>query len=159
MALKRASGKVEVLEVEGSFIYAIKPDKAAWDEYTDSLFQRGTDGEVTVKNSEGIKSLYRICVLKIENVEVEKDGQIVSIPVLTNKSEIVDFLSHISDVAAGRKIDGWLMGLGDLSKEEAKNSNGGQDASNLSLSPPNSSTASPASPPASKTQPEGETVS
>jgi len=159
MALKRATGKVEVLEVEGSYIYAIKPDKAAWDEYTDSLFQRDEKGEITVRNSEGIKSLYRLCVLKIENVEVEKDGKTVSVPVLTDKKEIVDFLSHITDVGAGRKIDGWLMGLGDLTKDETKNSNGGPDANSSSPSLPSPSTVSAVSPPESKTTPVDEIAS
>jgi hypothetical protein len=141
MALKRLSGKVEILDLEGSQIYAIKPDKSTWDEYMDSTYSTGPDGQVKVNTTNGIRRLYTLCVKKVTNVEVEEEGVMRLVPEITETGKIVDFLSHISDPVAGKKIDGWLLGLGDLSKAEAKNSNGELDASSQSPSPLTPTTA------------------
>jgi hypothetical protein len=123
--LKKAIGKVEVLEVDGSQIYAIRPDKSTWDNYTDELFDRDKDGNLKTKSGRAIKEIYRTCVKRITNVQVEG----LETAEITDPNKIVEFLSHIDDVKAGQKIDGWLLGLGDLTKEESKNSDGEQSAS------------------------------
>jgi hypothetical protein len=125
MALKKASNRVEVFDLEGTKIHAVKPDKSAWDEYTDSLFDR-TGGELKVKTGEGMKTLYRACIKKIEDAEI--DGALV---VLADSDKIVDFLSHLEDIESARKLDSWLMGLGELTPAESKNS-GGEPAVSLS---------------------------
>lgn len=117
MGLRRITGKIDVLTINGSEIHALKPDKAIWDEYTDELFVRDEEGELVIKSSRGLKSLYRACVKKITNVEV--DGKEVA--ELTNPDEIVEFLTHLADLDAGRTIDSWLLGLGKLEAKEVKN--------------------------------------
>lgn len=115
--LKRASNKVQTLDIDGTKIHATMPDKATWDEYTDNLFDRDKDGNLKTRSGRAIKEIYALCVKKIENVEI--DG--VLVPELTDSRKIVEFLSHIDDVKAGQKIDGWLLGLGELTKDESKN--------------------------------------
>lgn len=123
--LKRASNKVNILEIDGSEIHAVMPDKSVWDEYTDNLFDRDKDGNLKTRSGRAIKDIYSLCVKKLTNVEVE--GKLVA--EITDSKQIVEFLSHIDDVKLGQKIDGWLLGLGDLTKEESKNLPGAQAAS------------------------------
>ena len=123
MSLKKASNRVEIYDVKGTKIHATKPDKSAWDEYTDSLFDR-TGGEMKVRSGEGMKTLYRSCIKKIEGAEV--DGVEVT---LTDPDKIVDFLSHLEDLESARQIDAWLLGLGELTPAEVKNSVGEPDVS------------------------------
>jgi hypothetical protein len=115
--LKKASKTVEVFELDGSKIYAVRPDKAAYDEYTDKLFDRTEGGELIIKTGRAIEELYRACVKKLENVEI--DGELKA--EVTDGEAIVSFLRHLGDPSAGRKIDNWLLGLSELTKAEAKN--------------------------------------
>jgi hypothetical protein len=81
-----------------------------------------------------------LCVKKLEGVEVENVDGTVSVRDITDANEIVDFLCHVSTISEGKELDAWLMGLGELTPSETKNSNGGPDAKVLSLSLPNSTT-------------------
>lgn len=119
--LKKVSNQVEVLTIDGTEIHAVRPSKSKWDEYVDDLFVRDKDGELQTKSARGIKTLYRACVKKIVNVEVERNGTVASGVTLVDPDEIVDFLTGITDLKAGREIDAWLLGLGELTKEETKN--------------------------------------
>ena len=123
--LKKSLGKVEILTIDESEIHAVRPDKSVWDSYTDELFDRDKDGNLKTKSGRAIKEIYRTCVKKLVNVEI--DG--IQTAELTDPDKIVAFLVHLDDVKAGQKIDGWLLGLGDLTKDESKNSDGVQSAS------------------------------
>jgi hypothetical protein len=120
--LKKASGKIEVLTIDGSEIHAVRPNKAVWDDYTDELFERGEDGELRAKSGRAISTLYSNCVKKLANVIVGVDeaGKDV-LGTLTNTDDIVAFLKALESADAGRKIDAWLLGLGDLIGPELKN--------------------------------------
>lgn len=117
--LKKVDRKLEVLEIDGTKIHALKPNKASWDRYADAIFSK-EKGTIN-KSSAGWEVLYRECIRKIENVEVEKDGVMVPVAEITAPDEIVSFVLGLTDLEAGRKIDMWLLGLGDLVKEEVKN--------------------------------------
>lgn len=121
MPIRTASRKVEIFEIDGSEIHAIKPDKSAWDEYTDAFVSRGDDGEAVFKNSRGLRALYKACIKKLVNVEVIDEQGNASVKDITDPEEIVDFISHISDISIGQKIDNWLLGLGELTAKETKN--------------------------------------
>jgi hypothetical protein len=125
MAIRRVSRKVEFLEIDGSEVHAVKPDKSAWDEYSDALFARdATSGEIALKNSRGLRALYRTCIRLLKNVEVqEADGSFV-LKSISDPDEIEDFIMHITDRDTSIKIDSWLLGLGEMTKDESKNSNG-----------------------------------
>ena len=118
MALKKASKTVVAYDLKGTIIHAVRPDKSVWDEYTDNLFERSGQ-DIKIQTGAGMKVLYKACIKKIENAEI--DG--VSIT-LDNSDQIVDFLSHLEDLEAARKLDAWLQGLGELTPFEVKNSNG-----------------------------------
>jgi len=122
MPLKKASGKVEVFHIDGSEVHAVRPNKAAWDEYSDQLFDRDKNGELQVKSGRAISTLYRQCVRKLANVEVGVDekGEVI-LGGITNPDEIVAFLKGLENAEAGRQIDAWLLGMAELSKGEAKN--------------------------------------
>ena len=125
--LKRASNKVEILEVGETKLHAVRPDKSAWDEYADALFDRAAKDN-KFKSGIAIQVLYRNCIKKIEGAAVEENG-VEKVVDITSPDEIVDFLIHLGDAEAGRNIDAWLLGLGELTKVEAKNSNGEQPVS------------------------------
>lgn len=123
MALKKVSSKVQVFEIDGSKIHAIRPRKEHWDEYADELFVRNEKtGEYEIKSSKGIHQLYRVCLKKLENVDIEEDdGTVTHKDEITNLEEILDFMRGLGDQEAGREIDSWLLGLGDLTEKERKN--------------------------------------
>jgi hypothetical protein len=121
MPIRKANRRVEVLEIDGSEVHAIKPDKSAWDEYTDAFVERGDDGEAVFKNSRGLRALYRACIKLLKNVETIDEAGVASVKDISDPDEIVDFISHLSDISVGQKIDNWLLGLGELSAKEAKN--------------------------------------
>jgi len=123
MALKRVSNKVEVFTIDGTEIHAVKPNKAVWDEYVDELFVR-EGKELVTKSAKGLKALYRLCVKKIVNIDYEVDGKINEGATVTDSDTIVDILANLNDADAGRKIDSWLLGLGELTAPEVKNSVG-----------------------------------
>ena len=127
MALKKVSRKVEVLEIDGTKFHAERPNKATWDEYGDALFERDSEtGELKIKSGRGLKALYVSCIKKIENVDIEQpDGTMKHVDALTDADEIVSFIQGLTDLDAGRQIDAWLIGLGELTKAEQKNSRGG----------------------------------
>lgn len=146
MPIRRVDRKVEILEIDGSKIHAIKPDKSAWDEYTDALFARdATSGEIALKNSRGLRALYRACIKKLENVEIADENGNFSVTNVTEPDEIEDFIMHITDRDVSVKIDNWILGLGELNKDETKNLSGGPSASQGSQSPPETTTVQPAS--------------
>lgn len=120
MPLKKASNKIQVLELDGSQVHLRVPRKSDWDEYADGLFEK--TGEVTTANSSrAIKRLYRSCIVKLANVEDENG---VVIPEITDPDKIVEFIAGLEGIESGRKIDAFLLGLGELDKEEEKNSSG-----------------------------------
>ena len=123
MALKKVSSRIQVLELEGSKIHAIRPRKEHWDEYADELFVRDPEtGEFEVKSSKGIRQLYKICIRKLENVDVEEDdGTLTHYDELTDSEQIINFILGLGDADAGRTIDNWLLGLGELTAKERKN--------------------------------------
>lgn len=126
--LKKVARKVEVLDVDGSKFHAERPNKATWDEYGDALFDRDPEtGELKIKSGRGLKALYTGCIKKIEDVEIEDvDGTIKKVDAITDPEEIASFILGLTDLEAGRKIDSWLLGLGELTKSEQKNSRGEQ---------------------------------
>lgn len=115
--LRRADGRVKVLSIDGSEIHAVMPDASVWAEYTDNLFDRDKDGNLKTKSGPAIEKVYALCVKKITNVLVE--GKEVA--EVTDTKQIVDFLRHLDDIKLSQKIDSWLLNLGDLTKDEAKN--------------------------------------
>lgn len=118
MALKKASNKIEVLEISGSEVHAVKPDKSTFDDYRDKLFQIGDDGKIKrERGSVAIKELYKLCVKKLVKVTLD-DGTIGDIE---NSDQIVEFLAHLEGASEGTAIDSWLLGLAELTKAEAKN--------------------------------------
>ena len=123
MALKKVNSRVQVLDLEGSKIHALRPRKEHWDEYADELFVRDPKtGEFEVKSSKGIRQLYRICVKKLENVDIEEDdGTLTHFDEITDPEKIISFILGLGDADAGRKIDNWLLGLGELTANERKN--------------------------------------
>lgn len=135
--LKRASNKIQELKVdEETSLFAVMPDKSVWDSYTDGLFDRDKEGNLKTNSGRAIRDIYKLCVKKVTNVEV--DGIVV--PEITDPNKIVEFLSHIGDVKAGQKIDGWLLGLGELTKAESKNLSGEQSVSSSLEKLPETST-------------------
>jgi hypothetical protein len=126
MALKQVGRKVEVLEIDGTKFHALRPNKATWDEYGDALFERDSEtGELKIKSGRGLKALYVNCIKKVENVDIEgEDGVMKHVDAITDPEEIVSFIQGLTDIEAGRKLDSWLLSLGDLTKGEQKNSRG-----------------------------------
>lgn len=126
--IKRASGKIQVLNIDGSEVHAVMPDASTWGVYTDALFDRDKEGNLKTNSGKAIEKLYADCVKKLVNV-LDKDGNVVTETVDTK--QIVDILRHIDDIKVAQKIDSWLLNLGDLTKEESKNLPGEQSASSL----------------------------
>lgn len=122
MSLKSISPKVEVLEIEGSEIHAVRPTKSVWDEYIGAMFERDKKGEIVVKSHKALVHLYRACIKKITNIDVELEtGVIEHKDAITDPDEIAKFMAGLNNLDAGRRIDDWLLSLGEMSKEEAKN--------------------------------------
>lgn len=121
MSLKSLSPKVEVLEIEGSEIHAVRPTKSMWDEYIGAMFERDKKGEIVVKSHKALVFLYKACIRKITNVDVELETGIQHKDAITDPEEIVKFMAGLNNLDAGRRIDEWLLSLGELSREEAKN--------------------------------------
>ena len=115
--LKKASNKVEVLDLDGTKIYAVRADKSVYDDYADELFDRTATGELKVKSGRAILEVYRRCVKKVENCIV--DGKEVA--ELSDPAQIVDFLAHLEDPMIGKQIDNWLLNISMLNGEEQKN--------------------------------------
>jgi len=121
MPLKSLSPKIEVLEIDGSEIHAFRPTKSVWDEYVGAMFERDKEGEMVVKSYRALTFLYRSCIKKITNVIVDRGEGQVALPEITDPEEIVKFMAGLNDIEAGRKIDEWLLSLGELDKSETKN--------------------------------------
>lgn len=122
--LKKASNKVEILELDGSKVHAVRPNKSDWDEYTSILFER-VDGKSKTNSGKAMQEIYRRCIKKLEDVElgVDENGKLAT-GTLTNSDDIVDFLAQLQNVVEGQKLDGWLLGLAQLDEKESKNSVG-----------------------------------
>jgi hypothetical protein len=115
--LKKASNKVEVLDLDGTKIHAIRADKGIYDDYADVLFDRNDKGELVVKSGRAIQEVYAKCVKKIENCMIDN----VVVAEINDTQKIVEFLTHLDDPITGKKIDNWLLGLSTLEPIEIKN--------------------------------------
>jgi len=111
--LKRVSKEVKVFNLEGSEIHAIMPSKETMDEYSNRLF-----GDTKPDYGRAMEFMYRKCIKKLANVQDENG---VVIAEITEPDKILEFIKGLGNIDAGRKIDSWLLGLGELEEKEAKN--------------------------------------